>query len=205
MKRLIPTRLIAVGAVFVIGNVAVPAVEAADQVYGAPLDHVVIHQRSISKDTPIRIRPFSAQDAEMGHVKKASHREQAEQMQREAPSLLLSELESGLRAAGFKDVAVAKKGDTLPPSCYVIDGKFTVLHPGSQQERLWIGLGAGKSKTCFAGKVTDQGGKDLADFENCRVGVWWGSSKSEMRDDSGETGNQITGFMHHWAEGDYTD
>ena len=179
---------------------------AATEVPGAPLDHVVIHVDSISKETPIRIRAFSTDQAEIGHVKKAAHREEADRMKQYAPTLLTEELGTSLRAAGFKDVAVVKSGDTLPKSCYVIDGKFTVLHPGSQQERLWIGFGAGKSKTCIAGKVTDQAGKNLAEFDNCRVGTWWGGSEGEMRDDdSRESGNHISGFMHHWAEGDYAD
>ena len=48
-----------------------------------------------------------------------------------------AELKSDPREVGFKDVEVVKKGDALPPTHYLIDGHFTVLHPGSQQERLW--------------------------------------------------------------------
>lgn len=178
---------------------------AATEVHSAPLDHAVIHVDSISKETPIRIRIFSADGAEMGRVKKATHREQVERMKQHAPILMAAELASGLREAGFKDVAILEEGDPLPKPSYVIEGKFTVLHPGSQQERLWVGFGAGKSKTCIAGKVTDQTGKDLADIENCRVGTWWGGSEGEIRNDSRASGNHISGFMHHWAEGDYAD
>jgi len=40
-------------------------------------------------------------------------------------------------------------------------GKLTVLHPGSQSTRVWVGLGAGKSKTCVSGQITDQDGTVL--------------------------------------------
>lgn len=178
---------------------------AAKIVHGAPLDYAAIHVDSISKSTPIRIQVFSADKADMGNVKKASHQEQADRMKTDAPRLLAEELAAGLREAGFTDVAVVKRSDSLPPTHSLIAGHFTVLHPGSQQERLWVGFGAGKSKTCMEGKVTDQAGKDLADFQNCRVGTWWGGSEGEMRNDSRASGNHLSGFMHHWAEGDYAD
>lgn len=178
---------------------------AAKIVPGAPLDYAVIHVDSISKSTPIRIQAFSADKADIGHVKKESHKKQAQRMMQQAPTLMAEELKVGLKEAGFNDVAVVSKGDALPPKHYLIRGDFTVLHPGSQQERLWVGFGAGKSKTCVEGKVADQAGKDLADFKNCRVGTWWGGSEGEIRNDSRGIGNHIAGFMHHWAEGDYAD
>lgn len=192
-------------AVAVTASLAVALPVGAKIVPGAPLDYAAIHVDTISKDTPIRIRAFSADKAEMGQVKKASHREQAERMKKDAPPLMAEELEAGLREAGFKDVAIVKKGDALPETAYLLTGAFTVLHPGSQQERLWVGFGAGKSKTCMEGQVTDQTGKDLADFKNCRVGTWWGGSEGEVRNDSRANGNHLSGFMHHWAEGDYAD
>ena len=173
--------------------------------HGAPLDHVTIHVSSISKDTPVRIRPFPAANASMGHAKKAEHREQAERMKQEVPGLLLTSLVNKLKAAGFADVAVLEKDEQAPEKAYIIEGKFTVLHPGSQQERIWLGLGAGKSKTCVAGRVTDQAGKSLADFENCRVGTGWHETEHQIEEDARETGANLTGFMHHWAEGDYAD
>ena len=175
---------------------------AAKEVPGAPLDHVSIHVSSISKDTPVRVQAFPSTDASMGHAKKAAHQEQAKRMMKESPGLLLNSLVSKLEAAGFSDVAVLEAGAEAPSDAYVIEGEFTVLHPGSQQERIWFGLGAGKSKTCIAGKVT-QGGKTLADFQNCRVGVTWTKSEHQIEEDATETGANITGFMHHWAEGDY--
>jgi hypothetical protein len=202
-SRLFSATVFATGAVLACGTLTSPL--AAKEVPGAPLDHVVIHVDSISKDTPIRIQEFSADAADMGHVKKESHRQVAQGMMKKAPALLAEELHAGLQEAGFKDVAIAKEGDTLPAKHYLITGKFTVLHPGSQQQRLWIGFGAGKSKTCIAGEVTDQAGKALAEFENCRVGTWWGGSEGEIRNDSRGTGNHLSGFMHHWAEGDYEE
>jgi len=206
-ETIIRTTVIAVLvlAASTLGGPAVPEAVAAEEVHGAPLDHVVIHVGSISKDTPVRIQPFSAKNAEIGKVNKESHRQQAEQMKHNAPTMFTEALKTSLREAGFKDVAVVKGGEELPKAYYLIDGKFTVLHLGSQQERLWVGFGAGKSKTCVAGKVTDQAGKDLADFENCRVGTWWGGSEGEMINDSRGSGNHISGFMYHWAEGDYAE
>ena len=79
--------------------------------HGAPLDHVTIHVSSISKDTPVRIRPFPAANASIGHAKKAEHREQAERMKQEVPGLLLTSLVNKLKAAGFADVAVLEKDE----------------------------------------------------------------------------------------------
>ena len=59
--------------------------------------------------------------------------------------------------------------------------------------------------TYFAGKVTDQTGRDLADIESRRIGTWWGGSEGEIRNNSRASGNHISGFMHHWAEGDCAD
>jgi len=172
------------------------------EIPGAPLDRVVVHVASIDKDTPLRIRRFSADNADPGHV-KAKHRNEFETMKREGPEMLAGALVTSLRAAGFKDVEIIEGDEGLPASRIVIGGEFTVLHPGSQSTRVWIGLGAGKSKTCISGQITDQDGEVLAEFDHCRVGVWWGGSEEQMRDDSQQTGEHIAAFLHEWAEGEY--
>jgi hypothetical protein len=47
-----------------------------------------------------------------------------------------------------------------------VTGRFTKLDPGSENLRIWIGLGAGESKVCISGEVTDSGGNKLADLVN---------------------------------------
>lgn len=170
------------------------------EVAHAPLDFAIIHADTISRDTPVRVREF---DTDNAHLGTAKHRSQAEDMQVVAPGRLAQEILGGLKANGFKDIAIAKDGDDLPESYLVIDGHFTVLNPGSTTKRVLWGFGAGKTQVCVRGKVIDGEGESLAEFDHCRIGIGWGSAQPQMSGDAKRMGGQIADFLGAWADGKY--
>ena len=171
------------------------------EVKNAPLDFAMIHVAKISRVTPMRVREFDPEAADLG--KKIKHRDEALEMAKVAPGELSQELLRGLKANGFKDVAIVKEGEELPATCLVIDGNFTVLNPGSRYKRSAWGFGAGKTKVCIRGSVLDMDSKSLADFSNCRKGLGWGSATPQMSGDTVRMGDQIAQFVAEWADGRY--
>ena len=137
-----------VSVVLVVQAVAVSVLPIAfahddHEVTHAPLDVAIIHVDTISRETPMRVREFDTDTAHLGTTK---HRSQAEDMEAVAPGRLAKEILNGLKANGFKDIAITKNGDELPASYLVIDGHFTVLNPGSATKRVLWGFGAGKTQ-----------------------------------------------------------
>jgi len=166
----------------------------------SPLDQAVVFVRSISRDTPIRIRDFSMEHTHMG---KPKHRDAAEKVAEAARHLLSADLLEALRNMGFKDVGLAEKDSPLPDPCLVIEGEFTIFDAGSQASRIMWGFGSGRSRVCVAGTVQDRAGTVLAKFEHCRKGTGWGKSGSELRKEAHTLGQDIATFLDGWAAGRY--
>ena len=81
-----------------------------------------------------------------------------------------------------------------------LTGRFTKLNPGSQNMRVWIGLGAGESKVCISGEVSNASGEKLANFADCRNGLGWGAS-AEQGDKGAEIlGERVAAFLIDWAK-----
>ena len=175
----------------------------------SPLDHATVFQDTISREVPVRIRPFSTEDADLGtgaKKNKPKYQQIAKEMQETAPGLLQTGLIQNLKELGFVDVEPVDGAQPIPEECYVIEGEFTVLNPGSQAKRYWAGFGAGKSRVCSTGRVVDAEGNLLLEFDHCRheaMGLFGGESEGQMAKDSHATGAHLAEFMAKWADGDY--
>jgi hypothetical protein len=173
----------------------------------SPLDKATIYQPAISRSSPVRVRPFPTENADLGtgaNPKKPKYQEIARQMQEEAPDLLLEKFLVQMVKYGFKDVSLLEGDEAIPDDALVIVGEFTVLNPGSQGKRYGVGFGAGKSRICAEGRVIDKEGKPLMDFEHCRhasMGFFGGNSEAQMTNDSSATGSHLAEFLNQWADG----
>ena len=88
----------------------------------------------------------------------------------------------------------------------LLEGEFTVLNPGNRNKRYWVGMGAGKSKVCVAGRVVTAGGEVLGRFSDCRSGSGMmaftgGRSEGMMSNDVFRCAVNIADFLGAWATG----
>ncbi len=61
-------------------------------------------------------------------------------------------------------------------------------------------MGAGESKVCVSGVVSDATGEKLAEFADCRKGLGWGSSGPQMNRGAEILGERIAQFLIDWAD-----
>ena len=153
---------------------------------GGKMDSQRVYAGDMSKETAIHVHPFTTAEADLGNPK--SH-DTAAAMAKSAPHLLATDIVETLRDAGFTSVTLDESAGQRRPDAINVTGRFTKLNPGSQNLRVWIGLGAGESKVCISGEVTDSSGNKLADFADCRSGLGWGSSVPQ-----GDKGAEILGL-----------
>ncbi len=161
------------------------------------MDSQNILSGKLSKSTPIHIHPFGTSEADLGNPK---FRDTANAMVKSAPHLLATDIVESMRAAGFTSVTLDESEGVIPPDALNVTGRFTKLDPGSQNLRVWIGFGAGESRVCISGEVTDSSGNKLADFADCRNGLGWGSSGPQADKGSEILGERVAGFLIDWAD-----
>ena len=161
------------------------------------MDSQNILSGKLSKTTSIHIHPFSTSEADLGNPK---FRDTASAMAKSAPHLLATDIVESLRGSGFKSVTLDESEGIIPPDTLNVTGRFTRLDPGSQNLRVWIGFGAGESKVCISGEVTDSNENKLADFSDCRNGLGWGSSGPQVDKGADILGERIAGFLIDWAD-----
>ena len=152
---------------------------------GGKMDSQRVYDGELSKGDAIHIHLFSTTGADLG---KPKFRDTATAMSKSAPHLLATDVVETLRIAGFTAVTLDETEGDRSPKAINVTGRFTKLDPGSENMRVWIGLGAGESKVCIAGEVTDSDGNKLADFADCRNGLGWGASGPQ-----GDKGAEILG------------
>ena len=181
----------------IVGNVG-----AADsfRVTDAAVDQASVSVGRISKDQSVHVQLFDSTRANLG---KPKHLDTAQMLARSAPHLLAVDIVESLRIAGFSEVVLDKTPDRSSVEHLVLTGSITELNPGSQAARAWIGFGAGKSKVCVKGSVSDQAGNTLAEFSHCRKGLGWGDSGAQMEDSAVRVGDSIAKFLTEWADGRY--
>jgi hypothetical protein len=164
---------------------------------GGKMDSQRVYGGDLSKGTAIHVHPFSTAEADLG---KPKFHDTATAMAKSAPHLLATDIVETLRNAGFTAVTLDESEGNKPPEAINVTGRFTRLDPGSQNLRVWIGLGAGESKVCISGEVTDSGGNKLADFADCRNGLGWGSSGPQGEKGAEILGARLAGFIIELAE-----
>lgn len=161
------------------------------------MDSQNILSGKLLKTTSIHIHPFSISEADLGNPK---FRDTASAMAKSAPHLLATDIVESLRSSGFTAVTLDESEGIVPPDTLNVTGRFTRLDPGSQNLRVWIGFGAGESKVCISGEVTDSGGNKLADFADCRNGLGWGSSSPQANKGAEILGERVAGLLINWAD-----
>ena len=190
--------VVAILAVGLLGQSASPE----QTVKGGILDEVKIYTTTPPTSKVVVIRPFSATDADLTEGDK---KEETKKMQSIAPGVLCDEFVSKLKGMGpFTEVSVLKEG-TATADAIVVEGKFVEIDPGSRAKRAFIGYGAGKSGVKVSGTITSADGKELATFEQRRVGVMGGvgggDSIGKLMADTTSIGEDLAKFLSAWASG----
>ena len=160
------------------------------------MDSQNILSGKLLKTTSIHIHPYSTSETDLGNPK---FRDTANAMAKSAPQLLATDIVESLRSSGFTSVTLDESEGMIPADTLNVTGRFTRLDPGSQNLRVWIGFGAGESKVCISGEVTDSSGNKLADFADCRNGLGWGSSGPQGDKGADILGERVAGFLIDWA------
>ena len=164
---------------------------------GGRLDRSEVYADELSKSAPIHVHLFSTSEADLGNQK---FRDTANAMAKSAPHLLATDIVEALRHSGFTAVSLDETEGEPSSDALNLTGRFTILNPGSQSLRVWIGFGAGKSKVCIEGELTDASGVTLADFADCRNGLGWGSSTPQGDKGAEILGEEVAGFLIDWAD-----
>lgn len=161
------------------------------------LDKSKTYAEQLSKSSAIHVHLFSTSEANLGNQK---FRDTANAMSKSAPHLLATDIVGALRHSGFTAVTLDETVGEPSEDALNLTGRFTQLNPGSQNLRLWIGFGAGKSKVCIEGELTDKSGVKLADFSDCRSGLGWGSSAPQGDKGAVILGEEVAKFLADWAK-----
>jgi hypothetical protein len=200
----------ALAAVVIGAGLAASAQSPVRTIEDGALDKIELFVASLEKpaDLTVVIKPFDASAAELGtggKDGKEARQQEAKTMQNEGPRVLAERLAATLtESKSFKQVEVAKAGDSVPAGGVVIEGKFMTLDPGSRAKRYFAGFGAGKSSVEVAGSVKDANGRTLATFAQRRVGAMGmggGDSLGKLMSDSKDIGEDIGKFLTKWAAG----
>ena len=216
MYQTFPTRLrlrtaIAILGTFVLTIVTPCLVVAADEVdreiVEGILDWIHLKSEPPGDDSVIVVRLFDASGADLGTGAEGGKKkrvEAAKLMQKEAPEVVAGELVKRVKKLGpFKDAQI-DSGDPLPENSVVVEGRFTILDPGSRAKRFWAGFGAGKGVMEMEGEIKNASGEVLAEFRQKRltvIGAFGGSYQRKMHADSERFGEDIAEFLHAWATG----
>ena len=151
----------------------------------------------MSTNTPIHVHLFSTSTASLGG---ASARDTANAMVKSAPHLLAVDIVEMLRQAGFTHVTLDESDGEPSAEALNVTGNFTTLDPGSQNLRVWIGFGAGKSKVCVDGQLSDSKGETLTEFSQCRSGLGWGSSGPQVKGEAEALGQGVADSLVQWSQ-----
>jgi hypothetical protein len=160
------------------------------------VDHATVNAQKIAKDWSIRVHLFDSSDADLG---KPKHMDTARVLASTTPHLLAVDIVESLRDTGFGDVTLVESVSGTSDAQLNLTGRFTHLNPGSQAARAWIGFGAGESKVCIEGQVTDQDNAEIANFSHCRKGLGWGKSGGQLEASAERIGENVAVFFAQWA------
>lgn len=181
----------------VLGTVSVIALFANHHALAnGAMDSANTYIEQLNASAPIHVHPFTTEGADLGNPK---FRDTAQAMAKSAPHLLASDIVAALRNSGFSAVTLDESEGEPAADAMNLTGHFTKLDPGSQNLRLWIGFGAGESKVCVSGQLTDAKGKKLGDFADCRNGLGWGASGPQGDKGALILGDRIAKFLIDWS------
>jgi len=169
------------------------------------LDEIELKSLGLPKDVGVIVRKFSAERADLGTAEKGDNPkrvEAAKMMQREAPRMLGETLVETLSLGGT--FVFAKESEETPPeNAVVVEGRFTMINPGSRAKR-WVAPGAGKSGIAVEGTVKNAKGEVLAEFRHTRhsgIGLAGGDYVKFLSDDTKDVARDMAVFLKRWATG----
>ena len=166
------------------------------------LDMIELHADAPAGSQGVVIKLFDTSGADLGTGSKGGKKkpvEVANQMKKDAPGILADAFVTRTKELGT--FSSASKG---PGSGLVVEGRFTMLDPGSRAKRYWAGFGAGKGSVEVEGTVKSASGKVIAKFRQKRLtvmGVGGGDSLKKMTKDSKNLGQDIAEFLDAWVKG----
>lgn len=158
-------------------------------------------------DTVIVVRLFDASEADLGtgaEGGKKKHVAAAKEMQTNAPGILAEQMVKELKALGYFTDVHLDSDDTPAESSIVLDGRFTVLNPGSRAKRYFVGFGAGREVMEIEGVIKDAAGAVLARFRERRIsvmGIGGGNYRKKMESGMKHFGKDVATFLHTWSTG----
>lgn len=172
------------------------------------LDHIVIHGTDFPEDVGVVVRRFPADEADLGtgdsdEVKHAQRKAAAEGMQKKGPTMLAAQIVTELTgSSAFRYVKESE--DEAPEDAVVVEGRFTMIQPGSRAKRWLVGFGKGKSGIRVEGTIKTAKGELLAEFTHMRnsgIGLAGGDYEKFLTDDTRDVGTDIAAFLKRWATG----
>ena len=170
------------------------------------LDEIDLKVLQLPKDVGLLIRKFTSDRADLGTAEKGDNPkrvEAAQMMQREAPRMFGETLIQTLTLGGaFKFTKESE--ESASDDALVVEGRFTMINPGSRAKRYWGGFGAGKSGIAVEGAVKNSKGEVLATFKHMRhsgFGLGGGDYVKFLSDDTKDVARDIAVFLKRWATG----
>ena len=169
------------------------------------LDRIVLEVAALPAKAPLIIRRFPAQEASTGTAEKGDNEQRTEavrMIKNEAPRLLAESIVKNLGTGGFGSVTESQ--EPPPEGSLVLEGRFTVIDPGSRAKRFWAGFGAGKSGVAVEGTLKDAQGRLMATFSHRRhsgIGLGGGDYVKFLSDDTRDVGHDIAVFLNRWSSG----
>ena len=186
-----------------------PVTPAADEgsmtIKEGVLDELTIKTLKSPDGVGVIVRRFPTDNANLGTAEKGDNEKRLDAvniMKREAPMVLADQIVKVLGLGGTYKYAREAEGESLPEDAIVVEGRFTLINPGSRAKR-WAFF-AGHSGIEVAGTVKDAHGNLLAEFTHRRgsgVGLAGGDYVKFLMDDTRDVGSDIALFLKRWASG----
>jgi hypothetical protein len=172
------------------------------------LDEIRLSKPTIPADAVVVMRLFSTEGTELGTGAEGGKKKRVEAVKTilaDGPQMLAESFKKELEKRGpFPEVRI-DDGTDLPDNAVVIEGRFTMIDPGSRAKRYFVGFGSGKSGTEVQGTVKNSAGELLAEFTQKRIavmGAFGGSYVKKMTKDTRSIGEDIAEFLSEWAQGE---
>ena len=202
------TRILGILVLLIAAPAQLTAGDEVDrEIEGGLLSWVHLKSGPPGADAVIVVRPFDASEADLGtgaEGGKPKHVAAAKKMQEDAPGVLAEQMVEKLKALAYFAEVHLDSGDAPAGSPLVLQGRFTILNPGSKAKRYFAGFGAGREVLEIKGVLKDASGTVLVEFRQKRLsvmGVFGGDYQKKMAAGMKRFGNDVATFLHAWSTG----
>ncbi len=170
------------------------------------LDKIIIKRLEVPEDVGVIVRRFSTERTSLGTAETGDHRERLDAavlMQREGPITLAEEMVKVLSVGSAYKYARQSEEES-PQDALIVEGRFTLIDPGSKAKR-WALVGTtGRSRVGVKGTVKNAAGELLAEFEHVRQSgarLGGGDYVKSLTEDTRDVAQDIAVFLKRWATG----